>query len=114
MNRFWNPVADRGPILTGTHEAGSSHYELLRAFADDATLRRVTRELDSCGYRTHEFGDSVLIERMAMTPTGLTIRWEQRAYGGDQSVQQQSLLLRDVHHAVCPIGASVASLASRS
>jgi S-adenosylmethionine:tRNA ribosyltransferase-isomerase len=52
-------------ILTGTHEPGSSHYELLRAFADDATLRRVTRELDACGYRTHEFGDSVLIERMA-------------------------------------------------
>lgn len=57
-------------ILTGTHEPGSSHYELLRAFADDATLRRVTRELDSWGYRTHEFGDSLLIERMARTPTG--------------------------------------------
>jgi S-adenosylmethionine:tRNA ribosyltransferase-isomerase len=56
-------------ILTGTHEPGSSHYELLRAFADDATLRRVTRELDSCGYRTHEFGDSVLIERMPREPT---------------------------------------------
>jgi len=50
-------------ILSGTHEPGSSHYELLRAFTDDATLRRLTSELDSGEYRTHEFGDSVLIER---------------------------------------------------
>ncbi|HJU53211.1 MAG TPA: S-adenosylmethionine:tRNA ribosyltransferase-isomerase [Pyrinomonadaceae bacterium] len=50
-------------ILSGTHEQGTSHYELLRAFLDDATLRRTTAELDARGYRTHEFGDSVLIER---------------------------------------------------
>ena len=56
-------------ILTGTHEPGSSHYELLRAFADDATLRRVNIELESGGYRTHEFGDSLLIERMAKAAT---------------------------------------------
>jgi S-adenosylmethionine:tRNA ribosyltransferase-isomerase len=50
-------------ILSGTHEAGTSHYELLRAFLDDETLRRTTDELDARGYLTHEFGDSVLIER---------------------------------------------------
>ena len=50
-------------ILTGVHEPGTSHHELLRAFADDATLRRVDTELMGRGYRTHEFGDSVLIER---------------------------------------------------
>lgn len=50
-------------ILSGTHEPGTSHYELLRAFLDDATLRRASAELDARGYRTHEFGDSVLIER---------------------------------------------------
>jgi S-adenosylmethionine:tRNA ribosyltransferase-isomerase len=50
-------------ILSGTHEPGTSHYELLRAFLDDATLRRTSAELDARGYRTHEFGDSVLIER---------------------------------------------------
>ena len=50
-------------ILSGTHEAGTSHYELLRAFLDDDTLRRTTAELDARGYLTHEFGDSVLIER---------------------------------------------------
>jgi S-adenosylmethionine:tRNA ribosyltransferase-isomerase len=50
-------------ILSGTHEPGTSHYELLRAFLDDATLRRTSAELDARGYLTHEFGDSVLIER---------------------------------------------------
>jgi S-adenosylmethionine:tRNA ribosyltransferase-isomerase len=50
-------------LLSGTHEPGTSHYELLRAFVDDATLGRATEELDAHGYRTHEFGDSVLIER---------------------------------------------------
>src|SRR5206468_6968840 len=52
-------------ILSVTHEPGGSHYELLRAFADEATLRRADRELEAGGYRTHEFGDSVLIERRA-------------------------------------------------
>ena len=51
-------------ILSGTHEPGTSHYELLRAFLDDATLERTSAELDARGYRTHEFGDSVLIERI--------------------------------------------------
>jgi S-adenosylmethionine:tRNA ribosyltransferase-isomerase len=48
-------------ILSGTHERRTSHYELLRAFLGDATLERATAELDARGYRTHEFGDSVLI-----------------------------------------------------
>ena len=50
-------------VLSGTHEPGTSHYELLRAFADDPTLRCATDEMESVGYLTHEFGDSVLIER---------------------------------------------------
>src|SRR5438046_4139062 len=49
-------------ILSVTHEPGSRHYELL-PFADEATLRRADRELEAGGYRTHEFGDSVLVER---------------------------------------------------
>lgn len=48
-------------ILSGTHEPGTSHYELLRAFLEDATLERATNELSSHHYKTHEFGDSVLI-----------------------------------------------------
>jgi S-adenosylmethionine:tRNA ribosyltransferase-isomerase len=57
--RLW--VVDA--VLSGVHEAGTSHYELLRAFTDDRTLTRAAAELATCGYRTHEFGDSVLIER---------------------------------------------------
>jgi S-adenosylmethionine:tRNA ribosyltransferase-isomerase len=48
-------------IFSGTHERGTSHYELLRAFLEDSTLERATAELNARGYRTHEFGDSVLI-----------------------------------------------------
>jgi S-adenosylmethionine:tRNA ribosyltransferase-isomerase len=56
-------------ILSGTHEADSSHYQMLRAFADDATLAAASAQLEARGYRTHEFGDSVLIERNARTIT---------------------------------------------
>ncbi|HYK89908.1 MAG TPA: S-adenosylmethionine:tRNA ribosyltransferase-isomerase [Acidobacteriota bacterium] len=50
-------------IISGTHEPGTSHHELLHAFVDDATLRRMDHELNAQGYYTHEFGDSVFIER---------------------------------------------------
>jgi S-adenosylmethionine:tRNA ribosyltransferase-isomerase len=49
-------------ILSGVHEPGTSHYQLLRAFTDDATLERMAGEMTTLGYRGHEFGDSVLIE----------------------------------------------------
>lgn len=50
-------------IVSGAHEPGESHYELLRAFTGDAVLRRISAALDDHGYRTHEFGDSVFLER---------------------------------------------------
>lgn len=50
-------------IVSGAHERGTSHYELLRAFADDDTLRRMDQELNAHAYQTHEFGDSVFLER---------------------------------------------------
>lgn len=50
-------------IVSGTHERGTSHYELLRAFADDEMLGRMDRELNANAYRTHEFGDSIFLER---------------------------------------------------
>ena len=49
-------------IVSGTHEPGTSHRELLRAFAADAVLERADAVLEQRGYRTHEFGDSVWIE----------------------------------------------------
>lgn len=51
-------------IVSGTHESGTSHYELLRAFADDDRLGAMTRALDLCDYRTHEFGDFVWLQRI--------------------------------------------------
>ncbi len=50
-------------LVTGQHEPGTSHYELLRAFQDDSVLRQMTAEAEMNGYRTHEFGDSLFIAR---------------------------------------------------
>ena len=58
-------------ILTGVHEPGTSHYELLRAFADEATLARAYDELNAHGYRIHEFGDSVFLVRQPSAPRNL-------------------------------------------
>jgi S-adenosylmethionine:tRNA ribosyltransferase-isomerase len=56
-------------IVSGTHEPGSSHHALLAAFVAPATLARIDDALEAGGYRTHEFGDSVLIARtMAACP----------------------------------------------
>lgn len=64
-------------LLSGTHAPGTSHYELLRAFANEATLCQADEELERRGYLTHEFGDSVFIEKAVATPwqAGPT-RWE--------------------------------------
>jgi S-adenosylmethionine:tRNA ribosyltransferase-isomerase len=56
-------------ILSGTHEHGTSHYELLRAFVGDPTLSALYDELETHGYRTHEFGDSILVESRFTRPT---------------------------------------------
>ena len=53
-------------ILSGTHEPGTSHYQLLRAFATDRTLEHMDEELNAHNYRTHEFGDSVFLEDTRM------------------------------------------------
>jgi S-adenosylmethionine:tRNA ribosyltransferase-isomerase len=53
-------------LLSGTHEPGTSHHELLRAFLTDDALDFVDRELNLHRYRTHEFGDSVFVERMTV------------------------------------------------
>ena len=50
-------------ILTGVHEPPTSHYQLLRAFTDDRTLAAAGRVLEAERYRSHEFGDSMLLLR---------------------------------------------------
>ncbi|WP_431324132.1 S-adenosylmethionine:tRNA ribosyltransferase-isomerase [Rhizobium sp. YTU87027] len=57
-------VADA--ILTGIHQPGESHFELLRTFADDALLARASATLTAHRYRTHEFGDSMLLNRQPL------------------------------------------------
>jgi len=54
-------------IVTGTHEPGSSHHELLRAFASDAVLAKVAGTLERDAFLTHEFGDSMLVFADART-----------------------------------------------
>lgn len=60
-------------ILTGTHEESSSHYELLRAFVYDETLRQMDQELAAHDYHTHEFGDSVFVEKSRREPITATV-----------------------------------------
>jgi S-adenosylmethionine:tRNA ribosyltransferase-isomerase len=61
------PLRVADAILTGVHQPGESHFELLHAFAGDAVLDRISADVAAHGYRTHEFGDAVLIERQAST-----------------------------------------------
>lgn len=48
-------------ILTGIHEPGTSHHELLRAFAPSAALDGAMAAAEAEGLLLHEFGDSMLI-----------------------------------------------------
>jgi len=66
-------------VLTGTHERGSSHHELLRAFASDRAQSAAQDALDRHAYRTHEFGDSMLVFRRRMRARALNGRAVPRA-----------------------------------
>jgi S-adenosylmethionine:tRNA ribosyltransferase-isomerase len=50
-------------ILTGVHRPGESHFDLMKAFANDDRLARISAAAEESGYRSHECGDSLLIER---------------------------------------------------
>ena len=62
--------------VSGTHEPGTSHYELLRAFTDDATLGLADDEMEASNFRTHEFGDSVLIEKTSVARIQSSNTWK--------------------------------------
>jgi S-adenosylmethionine:tRNA ribosyltransferase-isomerase len=64
IDRSFRPSVVTG-ILTGIHDPAQSHFRLLHAFADEATLRRAWRHATDANYRCHEFGDSCLILRSA-------------------------------------------------
>jgi S-adenosylmethionine:tRNA ribosyltransferase-isomerase len=48
-------------LLTGWHEAGTSHRELLRAFAPEPLLAAAWAHAEGRGYLDHEFGDACLV-----------------------------------------------------
>ena len=48
-------------ILTGMHEAGTSHFDLLTAFAPRTLLSLAWSHAEDAGYLAEEFGDSMLI-----------------------------------------------------
>ena len=48
-------------LLTGLHEPGTSHFELLEAFAPRALLLRAVDHAGRTGYLQHEFGDACLV-----------------------------------------------------
>ena len=50
-------------IVSGVHERATSHYQLLGAFAAAEILEQADAVMVARAYRTHEFGDSVFIER---------------------------------------------------
>jgi S-adenosylmethionine:tRNA ribosyltransferase-isomerase len=69
-------------ILTGVHEAGTSHYELLRAFVDDAKLESAVAEMRVREYRTHEFGDYMFIEKGLNVASGFSRTLRERSAAG--------------------------------
>lgn len=48
-------------LLSGLHEPGTSHFELLSAFAPTALVREAFDRAARWGYLAHEFGDSQLV-----------------------------------------------------
>lgn len=77
-------------ILTGVHQAGESHFELLRAFAGDALLARISAAFVAGDYRAHEFGDSMLLERQ-----GLARRLRHGTNGGVRALAGPELIAAD-------------------
>ena len=56
-------------LLTGMHEPGTSHFDLLGAFAPLPLLQRALGHAEEAGYLGHEFGDAMLILDGALSAT---------------------------------------------
>ncbi len=50
-------------LLTGVHEPGTSHFDLMQAFVSRPLLEKAHAHAMARGYLSHEFGDSMLILR---------------------------------------------------
>jgi S-adenosylmethionine:tRNA ribosyltransferase-isomerase len=80
-------------IVSGMHEPGTSHYELLKAFVDDEVLREVTEEAEARGYLAHEFGDAAFIVRQPD-------RYPMRTFRGNCELSSRNVFFRDNSSAV--------------
>jgi S-adenosylmethionine:tRNA ribosyltransferase-isomerase len=63
-------------LLTGMHDVGTSHRELLRAFAPESLLRTAWTHAESSGYLGHEFGDACLVLRLRATSRSCSLGTE--------------------------------------
>jgi S-adenosylmethionine:tRNA ribosyltransferase-isomerase len=61
-------------LLTGVHDGGTSHYELLSSFAPVSLLERAWRSAAGAGYLGHEFGDSALVWGSGIAGAGQRLR----------------------------------------
>ncbi len=50
-------------LITGMHEPGTSHREVLNAFCPEDLVRRGYEQVEAHGYRGHEYGDISLLDR---------------------------------------------------
>jgi S-adenosylmethionine:tRNA ribosyltransferase-isomerase len=56
-------------LFTGVHDPGTSHFDLLGAFAPRPLVERALRHAEQAGYLGHEFGDTMLILDGAFSAT---------------------------------------------
>src|SRR5262245_6812043 len=104
------PLSVVDAILTGVHQPGESHFELLRAFASDSLLDQISETIDHHGYRPHEFGDSILIERNCRFarhhPTTNDQRYRrddsQLALGGEEDFTKRATGRQGAGHQLAP------------
>jgi S-adenosylmethionine:tRNA ribosyltransferase-isomerase len=69
-------------VVSGLHEPGSSHHELLRAFQDDTALRQMIEQSEARGYLTHEFGDAVFVIRRKVHAAAVVSPYDKRDRAG--------------------------------
>ena len=60
LDASFSPAIVSG-LLTGVHEPGTSHFDLLESFAPRAVLERAFAHSEASGYLGHELGDSWLV-----------------------------------------------------
>lgn len=64
------PARVVGGLITGWHDDGASHLDVLRAVAGSRLVERAYAEARAVGYERHEFGDSCLLlpDRRVVSP----------------------------------------------